>query len=67
MSLVLIAECSVRSNDQLSLALYLVIVSIVVQSNPIMCPVVRVWHGAQEQIIYVGRGSRVEAMTTVKY
>ena len=59
MSLVLIAECSVRSNDQLSLALYLVIVSIVVQSNPIMCPVVRLWHAAQEQIIYVGEAVRL--------
>ena len=38
-SLVLIATCSVRSNC----ILYLVVVSIVVLSHPILCPVVREW------------------------
>ena len=38
-SLVLMAACSVRSNC----VLYLVVVSIVVLSQPISCPVVREW------------------------
>ena len=38
-SLVLIAACSVRSNC----LLYLVVVSILVLSHPILCPVIREW------------------------
>ena len=38
-SLVLIATCSVRFNC----LLYLVVVSILVLSHPILCPVVREW------------------------
>ena len=51
-SLVLIATCSVRSNC----LLHLVVVSIVVMSHPILCPVVESVSGGQEQFV-CGRSS----------
>ena len=44
--LVLMAVCSVKS----SCVLYLVVVSMVVLSQAILCPVVREWCSGQEQI-----------------
>ena len=47
-SLVLMAACSVRSNC----LLYLLVVSIVVLSHPILCPVVLEWWALGKSRLY---------------